>query len=146
MQEVEADCHTFRRGGFEWITDTLETKAVPTPYPWRTWTTVVERVPDGYKVISDGMHRDGTKRHMEFVWRLDGAPSPITGAEPGSTYSWKRIDDHTFETERRGADGHLVLTSRVVISPDGKLRANCTTLWGAHGQVVLSDLEVMDKR
>lgn len=115
-----------------WITDTLETKAVSTPYPWRSWRTAVERVPDGYNVRLDGVYRDGRKAthgiHLAARW---GAVADYRrGRGTRSTYAWKRIDDHTFETARRGGDGHLTLTSRFAMSPDGKLRANCSTLWG----------------
>ena len=126
--------------------DTVETVRMPPPYPWRTWSSVITRVPEGYRVVGEGVYQDGTKRHYEYTWRFDGAPSPMTGAEPGATYSWKRINDHTYEIERRAADGYLVLTSRSVISPDGKLRAGFNTFWDARGQAASHAMEVMYKR
>jgi hypothetical protein len=47
--------------------------------------------------------------------------SPVQGAQaPNSTQSLKRIDARTFETLGK-VDGKVTVTTRVTISPDGKM-------------------------
>jgi hypothetical protein len=51
---------------------------------------------------------------------FDGKDNPVKGAPaPNTTAAYKRIDDRTFEVMGK-VDGKATITTRVVISGDGK--------------------------
>ena len=90
---------------------------------------------------------DGTtpEVHSEAVGSFDGKDNPVKGAlAPNSTSAFKRIDDRTLEFVGK-IDGKPALTTRLVISADGKMMTATQTGTNAEGQSVKNVL-VLDKQ
>ena len=127
-----------------WTTDVVKSKSEPAGLRFRSWTSRIELVAGGYQVTGDGTTAQGQTIHSEVLWRFDGKESPTVGEQPPAAYTWKRIDDHSFETVRTDTNG--TITSRTVISPDGKMRVNFHTAKNGQGKTLRNVLEVMYKR
>ena len=90
---------------------------------------------------------DGTtpEVHSEAVGSFDGKDNPVKGAlVPNSTSAFKRIDDRTLELAGK-IDGKPAVTSRLVVSADGKMMTATQTGTNAEGQSVKNVL-VLDKQ
>jgi hypothetical protein len=90
----------------------------------------------GIKVTIDGVDALGQTTHAEWVGQADGKDYPVKGA-PGrkATRSLARIDNRTREVINK-ADGKLVNTVRIVLSPDGKIRTDTLTGTDSQGRTV----------
>lgn len=84
-------------------------------------TIVIEAAGENVKVTTDGVDAAGKPTHNEWTGKFDGKDYPVTGDANSDTRAYKKIDDHTVEvTVRKG--GRVVISGRVVVSPDGKTR------------------------
>jgi hypothetical protein len=81
---------------------------------------------------------------MEFSPKYDGKDYPATGLPGADTISMKKIDDYTIETVSK-KDGKRVMTTRSVVSKDGKTRTTTQTGKNAKGENVKNAL-IYDKQ
>ena len=84
-------------------------------------TIVIEAAGENVKVTTDGVDAAGKPTHSEWTGNFDGKDYPVTGDANSDARAYKKIDDHTVEvTVKKG--GRVVISGRVVVSPDGKTR------------------------
>ena len=84
-------------------------------------TVVIEASGENVKVTMDGVDATGKPTHNEWTGKFDGKDYPVTGDTNSDNRSYKKIDDRTVEvTAKKGA--RVMVSGRVVVSPDGKTR------------------------
>ena len=82
---------------------------------------MIEAAGENVKVTTDGIDAAGKPTHSEWTGKFDGKDYPVTGDANSDARAYKKIDDHTVEvTVKKG--GRVVISGRVVVSPDGKTR------------------------
>jgi hypothetical protein len=117
----------------------------PGPSPTVPAVVKMESAPNGMKTTIDGVNPQGEKTHTEAVADFDGKDYPVKGApDPTATSSLKRIDKRTFENQAK-AGGKATVTTRVVISADGKTLTATQTGTNAQGQAI-KNVIVADKQ
>jgi hypothetical protein len=128
-----------------WKVNLAKSTFSPGPKPTVAGTVKVEQSGDGFKTTIEGTNPQGQPIHTETVWKLDGKDNPVTGAQaPNSTAAYKRIDDRTREITGK-VDGKPTITTRVVISADGKTMTVTQTGKNAQGETV-KNVIVEDKQ
>ena len=80
----------------------------------------IEPWEDGLKVVYDMTGTRGGITHWEWTGRLDGKDYALEGVEEVVTNAYSQIDDHTFTIVTK-LDGRPTGTTRIVVSPDGKV-------------------------
>jgi hypothetical protein len=119
-----------------WKTDLAKSKFSPGPAPTVAGTVTIERSGTSMKTTIDGADPQGKPTHTETVWTFDGKDNPVKGAmAPNTTAAYKRVDDHTFEVTTK-VDGKPTVTTRVVVSADGKTLTATQTGKTAQGEAV----------
>ncbi len=88
---------------------------------WAPKKTAVYPEGDKVKVTVDGTDSYGKPTHSEWTGKFDGKDYPVIGDLRYDTRSYKMIDNRTLELTAK-KDGKVVLTGRIVVSPDGKRR------------------------
>jgi hypothetical protein len=117
----------------------------PGPKPTVAATVKIEPSAGGIKTTIDGTNPEGKPTHTETVGGFDGKDNPVKGAQaPNSTSALKRIDDRTFEVMGK-IDGKPTVTTRAVVSADGKTMTATQTGTNAQGQSV-NNVLVLDKQ
>lgn len=71
--------------------------------------------------MMDGVDPTGKPTHSEWTGKFDGKEYPVTGDANSDTRSYKKIDDRTLEVSAKKG-GKVMVSGRVVVSPDGKTR------------------------
>ena len=108
----------------------------PGPKPTVAAQVKIEPAPNGMKTTIDAVNPQGEKTHTETVAAFDGKDYPVNGApNPNSTSTLKRIDDRSFENQGK-VGGKPTVTTRIVISKDGKTLTATQTGTNAQGQAV----------
>ena len=128
-----------------WKVNLAKSTYSPGPKPTVAGTVKVEPSAGGLKTTIDGTNAQGQPIHTEAVGTFDGKDNPVKGAQaPNSTVAYKRIDDRTFDAMGK-VDGKPTVTTRVVISADGKTMTATQTGKNAQGQSV-NNVIVADKQ
>jgi hypothetical protein len=128
-----------------WKVNLAKSKYVPGPAPTNAATVKMEASANGLKTAIDGVNAQGQTTHTVTNGKFDGKDYPTEGAQaPNSTQALERIDDHTFQTVGK-VDGKVTVTTRVVISSDGKTLTATQTGKDAQGQTV-ANVIVADKQ
>ena len=92
----------------------------PGPTPTVAATIKMEPLAGSFKTTIDGTNPQGQPTHTETVGKFDGKDNPVIGAPtPNTTAAYKRINGRTFEVQGE-VDGKATITTRVVVSEDGK--------------------------
>jgi hypothetical protein len=108
----------------------------PGPKPTAPAEVKIEPAPNGMKTTIDGVNPQGQKTHTETVAAFDGKDYPVKGGpNPDATSTLKRIDDRTFENQGK-VGGKTTVTTRIVISADGKTLTATQSGTNAQGQPV----------
>ena len=107
----------------------------PGPKPTEPATVKMEPAPNGMKTTIDAVDAQGQKTHTETVAAFDGKDYPVKGPNPDATSTLKKIDARTFENQGK-VSGKPTVTTRVAISPDGKMLTATQTGTNAQGQPV----------
>jgi flagellar hook assembly protein FlgD len=107
-------------------------------------TVVYEAAGDSVKVTTDGTDKNGNPSHTEWTGKFDGKDYPLTGDPAADSRSYKTIDDHTMMLANK-KDGKVVVSGRIVISADGKIRTLRARRTDAAGKKVTSSA-VYDKQ
>jgi hypothetical protein len=128
-----------------WKVNLAKSTYSPGPKPTVAGTVKVEPSAGALKTTIDGTNAQGQPTHTETVGTFDSKDNPVTGAQaPNTTTAYKRIDGRTFEAMGK-VDGKPTVTTRVVISADGKTMTATQTGKNAQGQSV-NNVIVADKQ
>ena len=101
----------------------------------RNHTVVYEATGDQIKITVDGVDADGAAVHNEWTGKFDGKDYPVTGEANADARSYKVIDANTLElTNKKG--GKTLMTGRIVVSADGKIRTVTIDSTDAQGKKV----------
>ena len=116
-----------------WIADVAKSTYSPGPAP-KSQTVTYEPAPNGVKRTIDAVDAKGQKTHTEVIL-IEGKEVPSPNATQPATLTWRRIDDRTTETVNK-VNGKVMLTTRRVISSDGRTATVTQTGTNAQGQKV----------
>jgi len=126
-----------------WKMNPSKSKYSPGPAP-QSVTVKIESAGDDVKLTADGVDSSGNPTHVEFTAKYDGKDYPITGVPNADTIAVRRIDANTTEsTAKKG--GEVVMTTRSVVSKDGKTRTTTFKGKDAQGRDV-NNVVVYDKQ
>jgi hypothetical protein len=118
-----------------WKLNIAKSKYDPGPTPTSSTLTIVA-VAGGFKQTVDTVLATlGMPTHSEVTAKFDGKDTPVKGNANADTSAYTRIDGRTYEVVSKKG-GKVTLTSRVVISPDGKTRTVTQTGTDATGKKV----------
>jgi hypothetical protein len=104
-----------------WKENTAKSQDNSGPIP-KSRTLTFEAQGNGVKGSSDGEAADGSRFAYSYTANYDGKDNPISGTgvpNGADTLSMKRIHPNTIEMTWKRT-GKVVLTSRLVVSKDGK--------------------------
>ena len=117
-----------------WKLNLAKSKYSPGPAP-KSNVARLEASDGGIKAVSDGVGPDDKPTHTEFAAKFDGKDYPYKGSAAFDTITVKRIDDNTYEASLKGK-GKATMTSRNVVSKDGKTRTQTQTGTDAQGKAI----------
>jgi hypothetical protein len=104
-----------------WRLNFTESTFAPGPQAYvRVTCTIEPWQDDGLKVVYDMVGTRGGVTHWEWMGRLDGKDYPLEGVEEMITNAYSQISDHTYSVIFK-IDGRITTTSRIAVSPDGKI-------------------------
>jgi hypothetical protein len=126
-----------------WKLNVAKSKYSPGPPP-KEGTLIVEAIPNGLKITVEGTNAEDKPVHMEFAPKYDGKDVPATGMPGADTISMKKIDDYTVESVSK-KEGKPLITTRTVVSKDGKTRTTTQKGTNAKGEKVNNTI-VYDKQ
>ena len=118
-----------------WKVNLAKSKYDPGPAPKGPNTLKIEADGDGIKVTNDGVDAQGQKTHVTYSAKYDGKDYPETGNPNVDTIALKRIDANTVQTTTKKG-GKVMVTSKVVVSADGKTRTTTQDGTDAAGKKV----------
>jgi hypothetical protein len=121
-----------------WKLNLAKSKHSPGPPPKES-TLTIEPETDGLKFTIHATNAEGKAVHVEFSPKYDGKDYPVTGMPGADSISMKKIDDYTIETVTKAA-GKPLVTTRSVVSKDGKTRTSTQSGTNAKGQTVNNTL------
>ena len=129
-----------------WKLNVAKSKSTPAGLVPRSGTAITQPQATGVKVSMDGVAFDGSRIAYSYSTNYDGKDSAISwlGSPDGpvpDTVAVKRIDANTTTAALKIA-GEVVLTSRTVVSRDGKFMTVTTT--GTSQQITVTT--VWEKR
>ncbi len=128
-----------------WKVNLAKSTYKPGPKPTVAGTVKMEPMASGFKTTIDATNPQGQPTHTETVGKFDGKDNPVTGAPaPNSTSAYKRINGRTFEVLGK-VDGKPTVTTKVVISTDGKTLTATQTGKNTQGENV-NNVIVADKQ
>ncbi len=128
-----------------WKVNLAKSAYSPGPKPTVAGTVKMEPSSGGFKTTIDGANAQGQPTHTETVGTFDSKDNPVKGAQaPKTTTALKRIDGRTFQAMGK-VDGKPTVTTRVVISADGRTMTATQTGTNAQGQSV-NNVIVADKQ
>jgi hypothetical protein len=117
-----------------WKLNVAKSKYVTAPAP-KSETRTVEAQGNGAKYSYEGVAGDGSRIAYTYMTNYDGKDSPISGiGQPnaGDTIAIKRVGNTTTAIAKKA--GKVVLTTRTVVSKDGKLTTITAKGTDAQGQ------------
>jgi hypothetical protein len=122
-----------------WKLNITKSKFNPGPPP-KSNTLRIEPVAGGsQKHTFAGVNAEGQTTHSEWVAKFDGTDVAGQAVAPPAktvtTNAFRRLDDRSFEAIAK-RDGKRTVTSRVVISRDGKTMTQTMTGTNAQAQTV----------
>jgi hypothetical protein len=120
-----------------WKLSLAKSKFTGMPAPTSETRRVVAEVGGGETVGYKGIAADGGPIAYSFATNLDGKDVPISGTGPlgADTIADKRVNANTHISIAKKA-GKPILTTRAVVSKDGKVTTNTATGTNAQGQPV----------
>src|SRR5712692_3625160 len=128
-----------------WKVNLAKSSYSPGPKPTAAATVKMEPSAGGLKTTIDATTPQGQPVHTETVGKFDGKDNPVTGAQaPNTTTAIKRVNGRTFEAQGK-VGGKPTVTTKVVISADGKSLTATQTGKDAQGQTV-KNVIVADKQ
>jgi hypothetical protein len=121
-----------------------ESKSKIAPGGAKNHTVVYEPAGDMIKITVDGTNSDGSAAHNEWTGSFDNKDYPVTGDPTSDARSYRRQGARTllFNIKK---DGKVMVTGRVVVSANGKMRTVTTTGTDSTGKKFKS-IAVYDKQ
>ena len=107
-------------------------------------TVAYEAAGDDIKVTVDGTDSDGSPTHNEWTGKFDGKCYAVTGDSSADQRCYRVVNGHTMSFTNRKA-GKIVLSGRIMVSMNGKMRTVTTTTTNDKGKRVTSTA-VYDKQ
>ncbi len=98
-----------------------EAKSKITPGTAKFTTVTFKNTSGNIRVTADGMDANGKPMHVEWSGKFDGKDYPVTGDPNADTRAYRKVDDRTLEVTIK-KKGKVTVTSRTVVSADGKTR------------------------
>jgi len=98
-----------------------EAKSKFPPGATRNNTVVYTADGDNIKVTTDGVDKDGKAVHTEWVGKFDGKDYPVTGADAGTTRSYKQVNERTLDLSTK-VNGKESSHGKIEVAKDGKTR------------------------
>jgi hypothetical protein len=117
-----------------WKMNVAKSKFSPGPAP-KSVTSTFTQEGDWVVTKTDAVESGGQPVTRNNRYKIDGKDYPYEGPQGKGTISLKRINDHTTEAMLKFAGGHM-LTTRSVISKDGKTRTMSSSGMNAKGEKV----------
>jgi hypothetical protein len=124
-----------------WKVNLAKSKYSPGPPP-KSNTQIISAVDGGFKLVANGENAEGKKTHNEYTVKFDGKDNPehpMVDGKPNTNgadmISVKKIDDYTYETVAK-QKGKVLVTTKNVVSKDGKTRTATATGTDAQGRAV----------
>ena len=129
-----------------WKTDLAKSTYSPGPAPKVASTITIEAASgEGIKLINDGTNAQGQPTHTEVVGAYDGKDNPVNGLPvPNATNAFRRIDARTLEIQSK-VGGKATVTTRAVVSADGKTVTLTQIGQNVNGQAI-NNVMVLDKQ
>jgi hypothetical protein len=119
-----------------WKMNLAKSKFSPGPAP-KSVTSTYQMEGDWYVIKADAIDAAGQPVSRNNRYKIDGKEYKYEGPQGPSMISLKRIDDHTTEAVQTFTGGNN-LTTRSVISKDGKIRTMTSSGTNAKGEKVNS--------
>ena len=120
-----------------WKLNMAKSKYSPGPAP-KSQTVRLEAVGGGVKSVVDAVNDDNSKTHTEVVAKFDGKPYEVKGAAEPTTRTYKRVTRGYEWIATIG--GKVTMTSRTVVSADGKTLTTTQTGRTVAGQAINNTL------
>jgi len=118
-----------------WKLNTAKSKYSPGLSP-KSSTLIAVAVDGGFKqTVNTVLATLGLPTHSEVTAKFDGKDTPVKGNANADVSAYTRIDSRSYEAVSK-KNGKVTLTSRVVISTDGKTRTVTQTGVDAQGKKV----------
>lgn len=117
-----------------WRLDAAKSKYSPGPSP-QSSTITIEAAEGGIKQTTDTTPLTGPRTHAEVTAKFDGRDYPVKGNPNADTQAYTKIDGHSYQVVAKKA-GKVTVTTKVVISADGKTRTATQTGTDAQGKAV----------
>jgi hypothetical protein len=121
-----------------WKLNTAKSAYSPGPGP-KSLTLTFEATPEGIKLTSEGIDAEGKATHGGYASKFDGKEVPMAGNPNADTAAPRKIDANTYENTWKKA-GKLTITTKGVVSADGKTLTITQTGTDAQGRAVNSTL------
>lgn len=119
-----------------WTLDLAKSTYDPGPPPYKRARFTIEPGEDGaVRVVYDMVRVRGGVTHLEWTGKFDGNDYPVQGVEELVTYSYRRVDDRTYDVVTR-LDGSITAVSRVTLSADANTITTVTEGRNAQGRPV----------
>ena len=108
-----------------WKTNVAKSKYSPGPAP-KSGVQVVTAEAGGYKAVTDTVPATGAPTHAEVSFKFDGKDNAVKGNPNVDTTAYTKNDAHSYTaTSKKG--GKVTVTTKVVVSTDGKTRTATQT-------------------
>ena len=119
-----------------WLLDMTQSSFDPANLAPKSQTTKIAQAGDSFTVVSDGVNAQGQKTHDETIYKFDGRDYDVKGAaDPKTTRTYTRVDDHHYSYATK-VNGAITTTSRVAVTPDGRIRTITVTGRDSQGRVI----------
>lgn len=109
-----------------WRLNAAKSTVRPGPVEYTRTTLRIETSTEGLNVSYDMVGTRGGRTHIEWTGALDGRDYPVQGVDYVLTNAYRPIDERSYEISVK-ADGQVVATTRVVVSPDSRVLTAVTT-------------------
>jgi hypothetical protein len=126
-----------------WKLNAAKTKYSPGPAP-KSQLLKQEAWEGGVKLTTETVDSAGKTARAEYVAKYDGKDYPWKGNADADMISLKRIDDNSYDAVWK-LKGKTTITSKTVVSRDGKTRTITQTGTDAQGRPV-NNVTVYDRQ
>ena len=118
LRSADAAAHTSAWFG-EWQLDQTRSTQRAGAAPYKRVVLRIEPAADGLTVTYEMVGTRGGVTHVEWTGRFDGRDYPVQGIDAVLTNAYRRLGERSYEILVK-ADGTVVATSDVTVSPDGR--------------------------
>ena len=121
-----------------------KSKYDPGPPPKSETRTYERYTADGIKATFERVDAFGKQIKITYSALFDGKDYPLMGSPRSDTIALKRLDQHTIEATQK-KDGKPVLTTKTVLSADGRTR---TVTWASANATgpQINNVEVFERQ